>query len=189
MPKARLISFTSWVVETGHSSDARKIPDFFCSITVCISWQRFPTKVKDLWLLIFPSGIKGHLLTIAIKLYMFAFTPVPYTNDVLTTASLKFLSSRLFTLCSPSCFAFLAASKARSLFIRETQISKTKCIEICKSNNPAESGGYNLPAGRLVPRHLGRYLGPGLALGFHTRDYEANIFWSHPLGGLRQRVG
>ncbi len=29
------------------------------------------------------------------------------------------------------------------LFICETQISKTKCIEICKSNNTAESGGYN----------------------------------------------
>ena len=25
----------------------------------------------------------------------------------------------------------------------ETQISKTKCVEICKSNNPAASGGYN----------------------------------------------
>jgi len=25
----------------------------------------------------------------------------------------------------------------------ETQISKTKCIEICKSNNPASSGGCN----------------------------------------------
>jgi hypothetical protein len=24
----------------------------------------------------------------------------------------------------------------------ETQISKTKCIEICKPNNPAKSGGY-----------------------------------------------
>jgi len=30
-------------------------------------------------------------------------------------------------------------------FIRETQISKTKCIEICKSNNPDEVGGYNTP--------------------------------------------
>jgi alcohol dehydrogenase class IV len=29
------------------------------------------------------------------------------------------------------------------IFYRETQISKTKCIEICKSNNPAASGGYN----------------------------------------------
>ena len=27
-------------------------------------------------------------------------------------------------------------------FDRETQISKTKCIEICKSNNPAKGGGY-----------------------------------------------
>ena len=27
----------------------------------------------------------------------------------------------------------------------ETQISKTKCIEICKLNNPAESGGFNTP--------------------------------------------
>jgi hypothetical protein len=31
-------------------------------------------------------------------------------------------------------------------FIRETQISKTKCIEICKSINLAESGGYNTPS-------------------------------------------
>jgi hypothetical protein len=30
-------------------------------------------------------------------------------------------------------------------FIRETQISKTQCIEICKSNNPAEGGGFNTP--------------------------------------------
>jgi alcohol dehydrogenase class IV len=29
------------------------------------------------------------------------------------------------------------------IFYRETQISKMKCIEICKSNNPAASGGYN----------------------------------------------
>ena len=29
--------------------------------------------------------------------------------------------------------------------IRETQISKTQCIEICKSNNPAEGGGFNTP--------------------------------------------
>ena len=27
------------------------------------------------------------------------------------------------------------------IFIRETQISKTQCIKICKSNNPAEGGG------------------------------------------------
>jgi hypothetical protein len=30
-------------------------------------------------------------------------------------------------------------------FICETQISKTQCIEICKSNNPAEGGGFNTP--------------------------------------------
>ena len=29
------------------------------------------------------------------------------------------------------------------IFYRETQILKTQCIEICKSNNPAASGGYN----------------------------------------------
>jgi hypothetical protein len=28
-------------------------------------------------------------------------------------------------------------------FIRETQISKTQCIEICKLNNPAEGGGFH----------------------------------------------
>jgi hypothetical protein len=28
-------------------------------------------------------------------------------------------------------------------FIRETQISKTQCIEICKSNNPTEGGGFH----------------------------------------------
>ncbi|MBN1415557.1 MAG: hypothetical protein JW973_10690 [Bacteroidales bacterium] len=33
----------------------------------------------------------------------------------------------------------------RLLFIRETQISKTQCIEICKLNNPAEGGGFNTP--------------------------------------------
>ena len=32
------------------------------------------------------------------------------------------------------------------MFYCETQISKTNvCIEICKSNNPAISGGYNTP--------------------------------------------
>jgi hypothetical protein len=51
------------------------------------------------------------------------------------------------------------ANKTSSKFIRETQISKTECIEICKSNNPAESGGYNTPS-------LGTIFGTGLALGF-----------------------
>jgi len=34
-------------------------------------------------------------------------------------------------------------------FIRETQISKPQCIEICKSNNPAGGGGFNTPQPRL----------------------------------------
>jgi hypothetical protein len=45
----------------------------------------------------------------------------------------------------------------------ETQISKTKCIEICKSNNPAISGGYNTPP--LVAE-----LGSRACPGVHTRD-------------------
>ena len=45
----------------------------------------------------------------------------------------------------------------------ETQISKTKCIEICKSNNPAISGGYNTPP-------LGAELGSRACPGVHTRD-------------------
>jgi hypothetical protein len=28
-------------------------------------------------------------------------------------------------------------------FIRETQILKTQCTEICKLNNPAEGGGFH----------------------------------------------
>ena len=32
---------------------------------------------------------------------------------------------------------------SEDILCRKTQISKTKCIEICKSNNPAASGGYN----------------------------------------------
>jgi hypothetical protein len=67
------------------------------------------------------------------------------------------------------------------IFIRETQISKTQCIEICKSNNffttgesnPAEGGGYNTPQFRLPDGQVccgisfSRVLG---TLGFHTRD-------------------
>ena len=54
--------------------------------------------------------------------------------------------------------------KAQSTqFIRETQISKTKCIEICKSNNPAESGGYNTPS-------LGAEFGSRACPGVHSRD-------------------
>ncbi|MBN1366213.1 MAG: formate dehydrogenase accessory protein FdhE [Syntrophaceae bacterium] len=50
----------------------------------------------------------------------------------------------------------------------ETQISKTKCIEICKSNNPAISGGYNTPP-------FGAELGSSPdsnrnCPGVHTRD-------------------
>ena len=48
-------------------------------------------------------------------------------------------------------------------FIRETQISKTECIEICKSNNPAESGGFNTPA-------LWRIFGSRACPWVHTRD-------------------
>jgi hypothetical protein len=50
-------------------------------------------------------------------------------------------------------------------FYCETQISKTKCIEICKSNNPAISGGYNTP-----PR--GAELGSRACPGVHTRDLK-----------------
>ncbi|MCX6224680.1 MAG: SIS domain-containing protein, partial [Bacteroidia bacterium] len=48
-------------------------------------------------------------------------------------------------------------------FYCETQISKTKCIEICKSNNPATSGGYDA-------QPLGAELGPMACSGVHTRD-------------------
>jgi hypothetical protein len=46
-------------------------------------------------------------------------------------------------------------------FIGETQILKVKRIKICKSNNPAKSGGLNTPQ---------------IALGFHTRDQKYQIF-------------
>ena len=71
-------------------------------------------------------------------------------------------------------------------FIRETQISKTQCIEICKSNNPAGGGGFNTPQPCLLwlGPHRGRQarLPDGQVccgisfsrvlgtLGFHTRD-------------------
>jgi alcohol dehydrogenase len=38
---------------------------------------------------------------------------------------------------------FAGNAGQENIFYRETQISKTQCIEICKSNNPAASGGYN----------------------------------------------
>ncbi|MEN6421843.1 MAG: 4'-phosphopantetheinyl transferase superfamily protein [Smithella sp.] len=55
------------------------------------------------------------------------------------------------------------------VFIRlfcETQISKTKCIEICKSSNPAISGGYNTPP-------IGAELGSMACPGVHTRDSDS----------------
>ncbi len=53
----------------------------------------------------------------------------------------------------------------------ETQISKTKCIEICKSNNPAISGGYNTPPpGAELGSSSDNYRN---CLGVHTRD----LFW------------
>ena len=49
-------------------------------------------------------------------------------------------------------------------FYCETQISKMKCIEICKSNNPVISGGYHIP--------LGAALWSRACPGVHTRDYK-----------------
>ncbi len=46
----------------------------------------------------------------------------------------------------------------------ETQISKTECTEICKSNNPAISGGYNTPP-------LGEEFRSGACLGVHTLGF------------------
>ncbi|MBN1364880.1 MAG: metallophosphoesterase family protein [Syntrophaceae bacterium] len=40
---------------------------------------------------------------------------------------------------------FCGHSHTPVYFCCETQILKTKCVEICKSNNPAISGGYNTP--------------------------------------------
>jgi hypothetical protein len=47
-------------------------------------------------------------------------------------------------------------STTQAVLYSETQISKTnnleghyRCIEICKSNNPAKSGGYNAPWGGI----------------------------------------
>jgi len=53
----------------------------------------------------------------------------------------------------------------------ETQISKTKCIEICKSKNPATSGGDDTPP-------LEAELGARTCLEVHTRDYQGdnNLF-------------
>jgi hypothetical protein len=56
------------------------------------------------------------------------------------------------------------------MFYCETQISKTKCIAICKSNNPAISGGYNTPP-------LGRELGSMACPGVHTRYFSCR--WIH----------
>jgi hypothetical protein len=49
------------------------------------------------------------------------------------------------------------------MFCCETQISKTKCLEICKTNNPATSGGYNTPP-------FGAELESRACPGVHTRD-------------------
>jgi hypothetical protein len=46
----------------------------------------------------------------------------------------------------------------------ETHVSKTKCVEICKSNNPAISGGYDTPP-------VGAELGSGACPGVHTRGF------------------
>ena len=60
----------------------------------------------------------------------------------------------------------------------ETQISKTKCIEICKSNNPAISGGYNTPP---IEAELGSSPDSNRdCLGVHTRD--SNPDYIHCLG-------
>jgi hypothetical protein len=52
-------------------------------------------------------------------------------------------------------------------FIRETQISKTKCIEICKSN-PAYMAG--LKAEGIIPPSLGAIFGYMARPGVHTRN-------------------
>jgi general secretion pathway protein K len=66
----------------------------------------------------------------------------------------------------------------------KTQISKTKCIEICKSNNPAISGGYNTPP-------LGAELGSRACPGVHTRDLEKDKTDQRvtPIKMLRRKTG
>jgi glucosamine--fructose-6-phosphate aminotransferase (isomerizing) len=53
-------------------------------------------------------------------------------------------------------------------FYCETQISKTKCIEICKSNNPATNGGYDT-------QPLGAEPGSMACSGLHTRDAQSAV--------------
>jgi hypothetical protein len=46
---------------------------------------------------------------------------------------------------------FLNLLSEKVKFIRETQISKAQCIEICKLNNPAEGGGFHTRDSRIYP--------------------------------------
>ncbi len=61
-------------------------------------------------------------------------------------------------------------------FYCETQISKTKCIEICKSNNPATSGGYDAQL-------LGAELGSMACSGVHTREPKSTATINVVLNG------
>jgi hypothetical protein len=46
---------------------------------------------------------------------------------------------------------FFDFMKGKVKFIRETQILKAQCIEICKLNNPAEGGGFHTRDSRIYP--------------------------------------
>jgi hypothetical protein len=82
-------------------------------------------------------------------------------------------STFLYFLMSEALNTCMVLNPGRDIFIRETQISKTQCIEIFKSNNPAEGGGFNTPQPRLPDGQVccgisfSRVL---VTLGFHTRD-------------------
>ena len=71
------------------------------------------------------------------------------------------------------------APERSTIIYCETQISKKTCIEICKSNNPAISGGYNTPP-------LGAELGSRACPGVHTRDCVKPI--RTLANGLRKRI-
>jgi hypothetical protein len=62
------------------------------------------------------------------------------------------------------CVKEIILSVRKSGFYCEAQISKTKYIEICKSNNPAISGGYNTPP-------LGVELGSRACPGIYSLDF------------------
>ena len=66
---------------------------------------------------------------------------------------------------------FVKAVAISFIFIRETQISKTQCIEICKFNNPTEGGGFNTP--QLC---CGRSFQSLLCVKFHTLDFSVQQF-------------